>query len=71
MVPFAGEPIVADLIVAIEQQLSIPAETQRLIFKGQDIHNYRESSLRSFGICNSNKIRCVGRKAFILNNNSN
>ncbi len=71
MVPFNQEPIVADLIVAIEQQLSIPAETQRLIFKGQNIHEHRETSLRCFGICNSNKIRCVGRKAFILNNNSN
>ena len=66
MVPYNGEPIVADLMVAIEQQLSIPVETQRLMFRGQNLHDFREWPLRNFGICNSNKIRCVGRKAFLL-----
>jgi hypothetical protein len=66
MVPYTGEPLVADLMVAIEQQLSILAETQRLMFKGQNLHEFREYPLSSFGIYNSNKIRCVGRKAFIV-----
>ena len=67
MVPFKGEPLVADLMVAIEQQLSIPAETQRLIFKGQNIHEFRDQPLKNFGVTASVKIRCVGRKAFIVN----
>lgn len=62
MMPYSGEPIVADLIVAIEDQMNISAESQRLLFKGQSIKKYRERQLRSFGICNSTKIRCVGRK---------
>ena len=66
MIPYNGEPLVADLMIAIEQQLSILAETQRLIFKGQNLHEFRDQSLSSFGIYNSNKIRCVGRKAFVL-----
>lgn len=69
MIPYIGEPLVADLMVAIEQQLSIPAETQRLVFKGQSLHDYRDQPLRVFGVCNSNKIRCVGRKAFITQKN--
>jgi hypothetical protein len=67
MVPYVGEPLIADLMIAIEQQLSIPAETQRLFFKGQNLHEFRAESLSNFGINNSNKIRCVGRKAFIMN----
>ncbi|CAF0958705.1 unnamed protein product [Brachionus calyciflorus] len=65
MIPFVGDPLVADLMVAIEQQLSVPADTQRLVFKGQNIHEFHDQPLRMFGICNSNKIRLVGRKAFI------
>lgn len=66
MVPYVGEPLVADLIVAVEQQLSVPAEHQQLFYKGQALQNFRERPLREFGVCNSNKIRCVGRKAFIV-----
>lgn len=70
MIPFNGDPLVSDLMAAIEQQLSIPADTQRLMFKGQNLHENRSASLKEFGICNSNKIRCVGRKAFIVQNRS-
>ena len=69
MIPFIGDPSVADLMEAIEQQLSIPTDTQRLMFKGQSLHENRTASLGQFGICSSNKIRCVGRKAFIIQNN--
>lgn len=66
MVPFEGrEPLVADLMVSIEQQLSVPAEYQQLFFKGQRLQEFKEHTLSEFGVTNSNKIRCVGRKAFI------
>ena len=29
MIPFSGDPTVADLMFAIQQQLSIPIDTQR------------------------------------------
>jgi hypothetical protein len=66
MVVYRGEPIVADLMVAIEQQLSVPAETQRLMFKGQSLHEFREEPLRNFGVCNESKITCAGRRAYIV-----
>ena len=67
MVPFEGrEPMVADLMVAIEQQLSIPAEFQQLFFKGQRLQQFQDQPLKQFGVCNSNKIRCVGRRAQIV-----
>jgi hypothetical protein len=66
MIPFSGDPTVADLMFAIQQQLSIPIDTQRLMFKGQNLHETRDALLKDFGICNSNKIRCVGRKAFMI-----
>ena len=68
IIPYEGEPIVADLMVAIEQNLSVPADAQRLVFRGQELHNAREQSLRCFGIYNSSLVRLVGRKAFIINN---
>ena len=49
MVVYNSEPIVADVMVAIEQQLSVPAETQRLMYKGQNLHQLPQSPLRNFG----------------------
>lgn len=65
LVLYQGEPIVADLMVAIEQNLSVPAETQRIMFKGQSLHEFRDAPLRNFGICNESKLTLVGRKVFI------
>ena len=59
---YRREPIVADLMVAIEDQFSIPAERQYLVYKGQSIYKHRQSPLKSFGIFNSTKIRCAGLK---------
>jgi|LakMenEpi03Aug12_release.lakeMendotaPanAssembly.Ray.scaffolds.fasta_scaffold1788811_1 hypothetical protein len=66
VIPYCGTPLVADVMVAIERNLSVPAETQRLMFKGQQLHEYRDQPLSVFGIYNTNLIRLVGRKAFIV-----
>jgi hypothetical protein len=66
MVPYSVEPLVADLMVAIENILSVPVGTQRLVFKGQSLHEFPREPLRNFGVTNSNKIKCIGRKAYVV-----
>jgi hypothetical protein len=65
MVPYENDlPIVDDLRRAIDDNYSIPIQTQRLFFKGQALQESPSNTLHSFGILTSNKIRVVGRRAF-------
>ncbi len=61
-----GTALVADLMLAVEKNLSVPADYQRLIFRGQNLHEHRDQPLSVFGVYNSNLVRLVGRKAFII-----
>jgi hypothetical protein len=63
----SSNPSVNDLQQNIEQQLSIPIDAQRIMFKGQNLHEKREGKLRRFGLTNASLIRVVGRKQPLRN----
>ncbi|CAF3293608.1 unnamed protein product [Rotaria socialis] len=58
----SSDPTVQELQQHIEKQLNIPAEVQRIMFKGQNLHEKPEGKLRRYGITNASLIRVVGRK---------
>lgn len=66
VIPYHGTALVADLMLAVEKNLSVPGDCQRLIFRGQNLHERRDQPLSVFGIYNSSVIRLVGRKVFII-----
>lgn len=57
-----NDPSVEELQKYLEQQLNVPVETQRIVFKGQNLHEKPTTKLRRFGITNTSLIRLVGRK---------
>ena len=67
LVTKTNDPTVEELQKHIENQLSIPVDAQRIMFKGQNLHEKRESKLRRFGLTNSCLIRVVGRKQPLQN----
>lgn len=56
------DPTVEELQKYLEQQLSIPIDSQRIMFKGQNLHEKRDGKLRRYGLTNASLIRVVGRK---------
>ena len=62
-----SDPTVEELQKYLEQQLSIPIDAQRVMFKGQNLHEKREGKLRRYGLTNGNLIRVVGRKQPLRN----
>ncbi|CAF0920806.1 unnamed protein product [Adineta steineri] len=56
------DPTVEDLQRQIEKQFIIPIKNQRIIFKGQDLHENQQEKLRRYGITNACAIRVIGRK---------
>ena len=58
----SSDPSVDELRKYLEEQLSIPADAQRIMFKGQSLHEKPQSKLRRYGITNASLIRVVGRK---------
>ncbi|CAF1521031.1 unnamed protein product [Rotaria magnacalcarata] len=58
----SSDPTVQELQQHIEKQLNIPTEVQRIMFKGQNLHEKPEGKLRRYGITNASLIRVVGRK---------
>lgn len=63
----SNDPTVEELQKHLEQQLSIPIDSQRIMFKGQNLHEKREAKLRRFGLTNASLIRVVGRKQPLRN----
>ena len=57
-----SDPTVEELQNFLEQQLSIPNKDQRIMFKGQSLHEKPHAKLRRYGITNASLIRVVGRK---------
>ena len=57
-----GDPTVEELQKSIEEQLNIPVASQRVMFKGQNLHEKSQGKLRRFGLTNTSLIRVVGRK---------
>ncbi len=62
-----NDPTVEELRQHIEQQLSIPTDDQRIMFKGQNLHEKPHGKLRRYGITNASLIRVVGRKQPLRN----
>lgn len=58
----SNDPTVDELQQHIEKQLNIPKNVQRIMFKGQNLHERPEGKLRRYGITNASLIRVVGRK---------
>ncbi len=56
------DPSVEELQRQIEKQLSIPIDNQRIMFKGQRLHEDRQGKLLRYGITNASPIRVIGRK---------
>ena len=65
IVPSNEDPLVRDFQAEIERQFFVPVQVQRLVFKGQSLHEKPNFSLRAFGITNSSLIRLVGRKGVL------
>ena len=63
--PTNGDPNVRDFQAEIERQFFVPIAVQRLVFKGQSLHDKPNYTLRAFGITNSSLIRLVGRKGVL------
>jgi hypothetical protein len=63
----SNDPSVEELQQYIEQQLSIPMDDQRILFKGQNLHEKRQAKLRRYGLTNASLIRVVGRKQPLRN----
>ena len=58
----SSDPTVDELEQHIEKQLNIPKHVQRIMFKGQSLHENPEEKLRRYGVTNACRIRVVGRK---------
>lgn len=58
----SSDPTVEELQQCIERQFNIPMNVQRVMFRGQNLHENREGKLRRYGITNASLIRVVGRK---------
>ncbi|CAF3248614.1 unnamed protein product [Rotaria sp. Silwood2] len=58
----SSDPIVEELQQHIEKQFNIPTHVQRIMFKGQNLHEQPTGALRRYGITNASLIRLVGRK---------
>ena len=58
----SSDPTVEELQYHLEKQLNIPTHVQRIMFKGQSLHEKPEGKLRRYGITNASLIRVVGRK---------
>ncbi|CAF5068713.1 unnamed protein product [Rotaria sp. Silwood1] len=58
----SNDPCVEELQQHIEKQLNIPTHVQRIMFKGQNLHETPQGKLRRYGITNASLIRVVGRK---------
>jgi hypothetical protein len=56
------DPTVEELQQCLEKQLNIPIHAQRIMFKGQGLHERPQGKLRQYGITNASLIRVVGRK---------
>jgi len=67
LVTNSNDPSVEELQQHIEQQLSIPIDSQRIMFKGQNLHEKRQGKLRRYGLTNASLIRVVGRKQPLKN----
>lgn len=50
----------------IERSISVPIDLQRIVFKGQNLHDKPDTRLITFGVKNSCLIRLVGRKGQIV-----
>ncbi len=62
-----NDPTVEELQQHIENQLSIPIDSQLIMFKGQNLHEKRQGKLRRYGLTNACLIRVVGRKQPLKN----
>lgn len=58
----SNDPTVEELLRQIEKQLNIPVDEQRVMFRGQNLHENPQEKLRQYGITNATLIRVVGRK---------
>ena len=58
----SSDPAVEELQQHIEKQFNIPVHAQRIMFKGQNLHDDPQGKLRRYGITNASVIRLVGRK---------
>ena len=58
----SSDPTVKELQQHIEKQLNIPIHAQRIMFKGQSLHEKPEGKLRRFGLTNASLIRVIGLK---------
>lgn len=58
----SSDPTVEELQQQLEKQLNIPIHAQRIMFRGQNLHEKPEGKLRRYGITNASLIRVVGRK---------
>ena len=58
----SNDPSVDELQKYLEEQLSVPVDGQRIMFKGQSLHEKPQGKLRRYGITNASLIRVVGRK---------
>ncbi|CAF1456530.1 unnamed protein product [Didymodactylos carnosus] len=58
----SNDPCVEELQQHLQNQLNIPLDVQRIMFKGQNLHDKPQGKLRKFGITNASLIRVVGRK---------
>jgi hypothetical protein len=63
----SNDPSVEELQQQIEKLLSIPIDEQRIMFKGQSLHEKRQGKLRRYGLTNTSLIRVVGRKQPLKN----
>jgi len=58
----SSDPTVEELQQYLEKQLNIPTYAQRVMFRGQNLHETPTGKLRRYGITNASLIRVVGRK---------
>ncbi|CAF0747156.1 unnamed protein product [Didymodactylos carnosus] len=56
----SNDPCVEELQQHLQNQLNIPQDQQRIMFKGQNLHDKPEGKLRRYGITNTSLIRVVG-----------
>ena len=58
----SSDPTVEELQQHLEKQFNIPVHAQRVMFRGQNLHDHPQGKLRAYGITNAGLIRLVGRK---------
>jgi hypothetical protein len=58
----SSDPTVEELQQHLEKHFNIPVQAQRVMFRGQNLHEKPEGKLRRYGITNASLIRVVGRK---------